>query len=148
VGFVFEVFFLTGRCPVNPISNESPEMNILAFDHFFWQDLDALESVLSPNDVLIRIPYQRWHRAARKVFPADAFEDLGRAYEDDLVESWRRFQRFVNDEVNWTIATYKPNVVVLPSDIFFYVRPFVERFRSASVGVVVMQKETTISLRF
>ena len=120
-------------------------MNILAFDHFFWQDLDALESVLSPNDVLIRIPYQRWHRAARKVFPADAFESLGRAYDDDLVDSWRRFQRFVNDEVKWLIATYKPNVIVLPSDIFFYVRPFIERFRLASVGVIVMQKETTIS---
>ena len=120
-------------------------MNILTFDHFFWQDLDALESVLSTDDVLIRIPYQRWHRAARKAFPEDAFENLGRAYDADLAESWRRFRLFVNDEVKWLIAAYRPNVLVLPSDIFFYVRPFVEEFRSASVGVFVMQKETTIS---
>ncbi|MBM4075035.1 MAG: hypothetical protein FJ267_05255 [Planctomycetes bacterium] len=120
-------------------------MRIVAFDHFFGQDLDALDGALVEGDTLVRIPYRRWHRAAQKCFPDDAFQELSRPFLGDLSNSWMKFQRFVEDEVSWLIAVHQPNLFVLPSDIFFYVRPFVEAFKRQGVPTFVMQKETTIS---
>lgn len=120
-------------------------MRIIAFDHFFGQDLDALDGALAEGDALIRIPYRRWHRAAQKCFPDVAFQELSRPFRGDLEHSWTKYQKFVDDEVNWLIAVHQPNLLVLPSDIFFYVRPFVETFRRYEISTFVMQKETTIS---
>lgn len=120
-------------------------MNFLTFDHFFSQDLDALESVLGKNDITTRIPYQRWLRLARKCFPAPAFSGLAAAYDPRHSEAWKAFGRLVRDEVSWLCRVYRPNILLLPSDAIFYVRPFIEEFQSHGVPTFVMQKETTIS---
>lgn len=120
-------------------------MRILAFDHFFSQDLDALDAVLPPEDSLVRIPYRRWFQLARRSFPVDAFDGLSRAYDDDLKPCWEEYRKAVKSEVEWILRAYSPNLFLVPSDSFFYIRPFIEYFRTLGISTFVMQKETTIS---
>ncbi len=120
-------------------------MRFLAFDHFFWQDLDEIEANLGVDDSLIRIPYQRWHRVARSFFPVNAFHGVENAYNPNMVGTWNRYRSWVTEEVEWILAAYQPNLFVVPSDSFFYLRPFIESFKGHGLNTFVLQKETTIS---
>ena len=120
-------------------------LRILAFDHFFDQDLDALGDALKPGDSLDVVSYRRLHRLARRVFPDDAFTGVRRAYEDDMDSAWQRYEAIAGEFASWMAAAYRPQVFVVPSDVFFYLRPVITRVRDLGVPTVVVQKETTIS---
>ena len=64
---------------------------MLAFDHFFDQDLRALRSALDPADTVVVEPYQRLWHLARRHFPAAAFHTLAAAYEAPASESWGHY---------------------------------------------------------
>lgn len=119
-------------------------MRVLALDHFFDQDLEALRVAMAPTDELHVIPYQRLHRLARRHFPGDAFHGLDAALHvsDDV---WRRYRCATADLADWWSAAYRPTLFVAPTDTIFYLRPVIERFASIDVPTVVVQKETTIS---
>ena len=120
-------------------------MRILAIDHFFEHDLDALEAGLSSSDRVIRVPYHRFHRLAANAFPASAFVGVRAAFVPALQSSWERYRALASVEVHTLAAAYRPDVVVLPSDSIFYIRPVMDEFRSLGVPSFVIQKETTIS---
>lgn len=120
-------------------------MLAIAFDHFYWQDLDELERVMGPSNELVRISYVRWHQIARRCFPARAFDGIENAFDPSMDNCWNKYREMVKQEVNWIVAAYRPNVFITPSDSFFYIRPFIESFRAAGLNTFVMQKETTIS---
>lgn len=120
-------------------------MRILAFDHFFWQDLDELSLIAEPEHEVIRISYQRWHQVARKFFPASAFDGTSNAYQPDMSECWKKYEAWVRKETAWIMSAYRPNLFVTPSDVFFYLRPFITAFKEFGLNTFVMQKETTIS---
>lgn len=120
-------------------------MLAVAFDHFFWQDLDELEKVMGPEHGLVRIPYARWHQIARACFPENAFDGIENAFDPNLNHCWKMYRDLVKEEVNWVVSAYRPNVFITPSDAFFYIRPFIESFKEIGLKTFVMQKETTIS---
>jgi hypothetical protein len=120
-------------------------MRFLAFDHFFWQDLDEIEANLGRDDSLVRISYLRWHRVARSFFPDSAFHGIENAFSVDLDDAWNRYRNWVDKEVHWIIAAYQPNLFIVPSDSFFYLRPIIESFKKLDLKTYVLQKETTIS---
>jgi hypothetical protein len=120
-------------------------MRTLALDHFFRQDLEAIRIALQPGDTLDVIPYQALRRMAVRVFPAAAFTGVERAFAPDMAESWRRYEPIVDRFADWVVAAYRPNVFVVPSDVFFYLRPMITRLRGLGIPTVVVQKETTIS---
>ena len=120
-------------------------MRILAFDHFFWQDLDELSLFAEPEHEVIRISYQRWHQVARRFFPASAFDGISNAYQADMSECWAKYEVWVRKETAWMMNAYSPNLFVTPSDVFFYLRPFITAFKEFGLKTFVLQKETTIS---
>ena len=120
-------------------------MRILAFDHFFWQDLDELSLIAEPEHEVIRISYQRWHQVARRFFPASAFDGISNAYRADMSECWTKYEAWVRKETAWLLNAYRPNLFVTPSDVFFYLRPFIAAFKECGLNTFVLQKETTIS---
>ena len=120
-------------------------MRILAFDHFFWQDLDELSLIAEPEHEVIRISYQRWHQVARRFFPASAFDGISNAYQADMSECWTNYEAWVRKETAWIMKAYSPNLFVTPSDVFFYLRPFIAAFKECGLNTFVLQKETTIS---
>lgn len=120
-------------------------MHVLAFDHFFDQDLSALDAALDVGDTLTRIDYQRLHRVARRCFPAEAFTGVAAAYSADYRDAWARYVPKAEAFADWMVAAHEPDVFVVPTDAIFYLRPMISRLRAAGVRTVVMQKETTIS---
>jgi hypothetical protein len=120
-------------------------MRILAFDHFFWQDLDELSRLIEPENEMVRISYQRWHREAHRYFPVEAFDGIANAYSPELSKNWQAYRKWVEQETAWLINAYQPNLFVTPSDSFFYLRPFIASLKSFGVNTFVLQKETTIS---
>jgi len=120
-------------------------VNILVFDHFFWQDLDELSRLIEPENEMVRISYQRWHRQAHRYFPVEAFDGIANAYSHELSKNWRAYRKWVEQETAWLINAYQPNLFVTPSDSFFYLRPFIASLKSFGVNTFVLQKETTIS---
>lgn len=120
-------------------------MRALAYNHFFEQDLDALSSALLPGETLDVVPYQRLFWLARAHFPARAFDTVEGAFAPDLDDSWSRYTPAAARFADWLLRAYQPNVFIVPSDSFFYLRPVIERFQRFGVPTVIVQKETTIS---
>jgi hypothetical protein len=120
-------------------------LRILALDHFFSHDLDALEAALAPGETMHRIPYQRLRRRARRMFPADAFSGVVAAFRPDLGPVWIAYRRWIRRVATWLLSAYQPTVFVVPSDAIFYVRPLIEIFAQDGLFTAVVQKETTIS---
>ncbi|TXI39850.1 MAG: hypothetical protein E6Q57_20415 [Mycobacterium sp.] len=118
---------------------------MLAFDHFYGQDLDALEAAGRGDWEVFRIPYQRIYRLARRHFPEAAFVDVRASAAPVYRDNWASYRAAVAEHVRWFVAAYRPEVFVLPSDTIFYFRPYVESFGAAGLSTVVVQKETTIS---
>jgi hypothetical protein len=120
-------------------------LRILAFDHFFDQDLDALERRLRNDEAMLRLPYQRLRRLAGQAFPERAFTGLDAAYEPDMDAAWDNYRPAVAGFADRIIAAHRPAVFVPPTDAIFYLRPLIEALSERGVPTVVVQKETTLS---
>ena len=120
-------------------------MRIVAVDHFFGQDLDALKSRLGERDHCTVLPYQRIRQIAQRHFPKEAFNGVATAFDPRFESNWTSYRRSIARFTRWILSAYRPNVVVLPSDSIFYLRPVIEQIRNLGVRVAVVQKETTIS---
>jgi hypothetical protein len=120
-------------------------MRLLVFDHFFDQDIRALQEAATPGDGLRVMPYEPLRVEALRYFPPEAACGLERYALDDLESHRRRWadRLALRLEEEFTLAPY--DVFVLPSDLFFYVRAAPEICHRLGVPVVVVQKETTIS---
>jgi hypothetical protein len=120
-------------------------MRLLVFDHFFDQDIRALQEAATPNDEVWVMPYEPLRVEALRYFPPEAAHGLERYGRDDLDSHRRRWadRLALRLEEEFTLAPY--DVFVLPSDLFFYVRAAPEICHRLGVPVVVVQKETTIS---
>ncbi len=118
---------------------------LLTFDHFYGQDLDALEAAGGGDWEIVRIPYQRIHRLARRHFPRDAFADVRSSADPALTPNWQSYRAAVERHARWLTTAHRPNLFVIPSDTIFYFRPYIESFRALGLRTVVVQKETTIS---
>jgi hypothetical protein len=123
--------------------NDKPVL--LMFDHFFDQDLKEIESYGASRYRLVRIPAIRFRKLASQIFPEQAFGDLGTAYGDDMLPHWQRYETLVNFEARWLVACYSPSLFIVPSDVFFYVRPLIAALKLLNVKTLVVQKETTIT---
>lgn len=119
-------------------------MKVLAVDHFFRQDLEALQRA-APQHEIRAIPY-RWLRdLALHVFKPENFTGFD-SYADaafaDAEKAWDRQLEPILDRI-W--AKYPYDVLILPSDIIFYLRALVRWCQHRGIPTVVVQKETSIS---
>jgi hypothetical protein len=118
-------------------------VRVLALDHFFDQDLRSLQAL--PQLDVRRFPYQRLRRRALRILG----DSVGRgllAYNDPALAHARgRYAAWLASEVQRLYLGQPFDVVVLPSDTFFYVRTLPAAVHRLGVPVVVVQKETTIS---
>ncbi|MDO9408807.1 hypothetical protein [Patulibacter sp.] len=120
-------------------------LRLLALDHFFDQDLAALRAALGPGESLRVLDYRALREEAMRVFPEAVASGLEAFAADEHAgarEGWAGVVReILEDEF-----TREPfDALVLPSDIFFYVRAAREACHALGVPFFVVQKETTIS---
>lgn len=121
----------------------SARLRVLALDHFFDQDLRALEG--HPGLDVRRFPYQRLRRPAVRMMGTEVGTGLQAYTNPRLAPARRRYASWLAREVRRLYLERAFDVIVLPSDTFFYVRALPEAAHAIGVPVVVVQKETTIS---
>ncbi|MBJ7596047.1 MAG: CDP-glycerol glycerophosphotransferase family protein [Candidatus Dormibacteraeota bacterium] len=118
-------------------------VRVLAMDHFFDQDLRALEA--HPDLDVRRFPYQRLRNPALRIM-TEAISAGLRGYNDPRLRQRRlRYAAWLRREVRRLFLERAFDVLVLPSDTFFYVRALPVAVHELGIPVVVVQKETTIS---
>jgi hypothetical protein len=118
-------------------------LRILALDHYFDQDLRALAA--NPRLDVRRIPYQRLRGPALRIMGKAVGTGL-RAYNDPAIAAARsRYAAWLSREVERLYLERPFDIIVLPSDTFFYVRALPAAAHRLGIPVMVVQKETTIS---
>jgi hypothetical protein len=118
-------------------------LRVLALDHFFDQDLRALEAC--SNLEIRRFPYRRLRRPAMRMMGKQVAHGL-HAYNDAGGGHARgRYAVWLAREVRRLYLERSFDVIVLPSDAFFFVRTLPAAAHRLGIPVVVVQKETTVS---
>lgn len=118
-------------------------VRVLALDHFFDQDLRALQA--HPRLDVRRFPYQRLRRPAMRMMGADVATGLVAFARPQLAPARRRYAAWLVGEVRQLYLERAFDVIVLPTDTLFYVRSLPQAAHALGIPVVVVQKETTIS---
>ena len=119
------------------------KIRVLALDHFFDQDLCALEA--HPRLDVRRFPYQRLRGRALRIMGSEVGRGLHTHNRTDLAAARGRYAAWLTREVRSLYLERAFDVVVLPSDTFFYVRTLPAATHRLGIPVAVVQKETTIS---
>jgi hypothetical protein len=120
-------------------------MRLLVFDHFFEQDIQSLQ-VAGGDAVEWRVwPYYEARWEALRIFPKDVAGSLEVYASDEMAESRRRFARVFERLLHEQFMRFPFDAFVVPSDIFFYVRPARDACHRLGVPFFVAQKETTIA---
>ncbi len=117
---------------------------VLAMDHFSDQDLRALEA--DPRLDIRRFPYQRLRQPAIRIMGRAVARGLHAYNSPDIAAARRRYATWLQREVERLYLERAFDVILLPSDTFFYVRSLPGAAHALGIPVVVMQKETTISV--
>jgi hypothetical protein len=119
-------------------------LQVLALDHYFDQDLRALEA--HPRLNVRRFPYQRLRGPALRMLGGAVATSLDAYNRPDLEYARRQYARWLFGEVRRLYLEQAFDVIVLPSDTFFYVRSLPSVAHTLGIPVVVVQKETTVSV--
>jgi hypothetical protein len=120
------------------------KLRVLALDHYFDQDLRALEA--HPRLLVRRFPYQRLRGPALRMLGAEVATQLDTFNRPELEPRRRRYAGWLADEVRRLYLEQAFDVIVLPSDTFFYVRSLPDAAHALGIPVVVVQKETTVAV--
>jgi hypothetical protein len=118
-------------------------LRVLALDHYFDQDLRALEA--HPRLHVRRFPYQRLRGPALRMLGAGVATQLDTFNRPELDPRRRRYAAWLADELRRLYLEQAFDVIVLPSDTFFYVRSLPDAAHALGIPVVVVQKETTVA---
>ncbi|GEM_PF-2343584 len=119
-------------------------IRVLAMDHFSDQDLRSLEA--DPRLDVRRFPYQRFRQPAIRIMGRAVARGLHAYNSPDIAAARRRYSLWLKREVERLYLERAFDVILLPSDTFFYVRSLPSAAHVLGIPVVVMQKETTISV--
>lgn len=120
-------------------------MDLLVLDHFFSQDIEALEGALADGETLRTVDYDLLRSEALRIFPPSVAGGLEEFARPDLQDERRRYAAKLREMLEEEFMRAPYDAFVSPSDIFFYVRAAPEICHDLGVPFVVVQKETTIS---
>lgn len=120
-------------------------IRVLTLDHFSGQDRSALMDAGGDRFLWRVIPYWRLRDAANRWFPPEVQHGLA-PYALPALDAERvRFTAWLRRELGRLFVEWPFDIVVLPSDVYYYVRALPELVHELGVPVVVVQKETTIT---
>lgn len=120
-------------------------MRLLVLDHFFDQDIAALQAAAG-DLVEWRIwPYDEVRWEALRVFPERVATGLEAFAASDLAVERARFRRVFERLLDEQFMRFPCDALVVPSDTFFYVRTAADACHRLGMPFFVAQKETTIA---
>lgn len=139
-GFAIERFFEAG--PRKTIEEYGKRFIIL--DHNYSLDIDALCNCRSPHEIWVMS--LELFTGAEEYFPFSV-RDLKCIYKSPpMIKAIKNINEdFVHPFVNRVVEEVNPDILLVPSDIFYWFRPFIEEFQARGVPVVVQDKEGTLA---
>ena len=118
-------------------------LRLLALDHYFRHDIDALRRV---SGVEIRsVPFTRLRDQAVRVLGAEVAIGLEPFMDPARSAARERYAMWLRDEIETMFVEWPFDAMILPSDTFFYVRDLPPATHRLGAPTIVVQKETTIS---
>lgn len=119
-------------------------MKLLAINHFFEQDLEALRET-NPGHEMAVVHASLFHDAAARCFPRETFTDVSGYSRHG--KRWSRLAYAL--ATRRLLATLRKgsefDLLIVPSDSIFYLREPIRALRKAGIATVVVQKETGMS---
>lgn len=132
---------MTGRR--SAISAEATPVSVLALDHYFGPDLDALAA--HPVLRVRRISYSRLRNPAIRILGECVGGPIDVYCRAELAEKRARYAEWLSREVSRMYLESRFDVALLPSDVYFYVRALPNALRPLNIPLVVLQRETSLS---
>ena len=119
---------------------------VLLINHCFDQDIAALRLAAAEAGVAVRVVrYQEIRELARMHFPRDVLSGVEAYNRPSLAAQRVRYRAALRRWVDIVQEVWPFDVVLTPSDAFFWIREFVPEVQSRGIPVVVADKEGTIS---
>ena len=117
---------------------------VLAIDHFFGQDLAALEASAPAGVTLVRTPYEPFLRLATEHFGDEVLTGIDAFFDDRHAAARARYAEAAGRRFDALLQRLRFDAVLAPSDTFFWIRALVERAQALGIPFAVLQKEATI----
>ena len=118
-------------------------MRLLCIDHYFEQDIEAMELAAGPHHCW-SIHFERFYRPAREVFDDEVLTGIEAYFRPEHERDRQRFAAIAREEVHRLYRTYRFDAILAPSDTFFWIRAVIEACHELGIPVAVLQKEATI----
>ena len=119
-------------------------MRFLVLDHFFAQDIQALQGAGS-EDEWEAISYELLRAEALRVLPPQVASGFEAFANPELQGARERYATVLREILEDRFTRFPFDALVLPSDTFFYVRAAPAVAHALGVPLLVVQKETTVS---
>lgn len=116
---------------------------ILAIDHFFDQDLRALEQANRDFNI-VRLSATQVNRGLRFFFSADTLQLL-QPYDREPLEHRMSWRRVCDDLFHVLEDRFHPRLVLTPSDIYPFVREMITVARERGIPTVMLDKEGSVT---
>lgn len=117
-------------------------MKVLIIDHYFDQDIEALLQISQYSYWVVRYSY--FYELARKIFPEPVFTGLEAFHRPEYAVHRNRYASAARRRLHELYLMYPFEVVLAPSDTFFWIRPVIEATHELGIPFIVLQKEATI----
>src|SRR5690349_15439421 len=97
-------------------------MRAFVLDHYFGQDIAALRAALRPDEALRTLHFKVLRGEALRVFAPEVAVGLEGMSTPAFAAGRERYAQRLQTLIDDEYAAWPFDVVVLPSDLFFYVR--------------------------
>lgn len=125
-------------------ASSADALRLVILNHFYDQDIEAFLRADEDCEIWLLDPWMTW--GVRDFFRPE-LDDIHRDYNSREMQKCVRAARrhLVSKAVSHVLARAKPDAVLVPSDVFFWFRPFVVEFQDRGVPVVVQDKEGVLA---
>lgn len=120
---------------------------ILIINHFFDQDIEAILDANTRQRIFV-LPYQAIRELATIHLPQRCESDWNDYHDPALAPQRSAYRADLVQVVDRIEAAFPFDVVVTPSDMFFWIRELVPEVQSRGKPFVVIDKEGTITPHF
>lgn len=126
--------------------NSQAKLKILVINHFFDGEIEALLKQINNEDISIKYIYPEPAFTRAFVWFPSEIHNAKIPYDSEEVKSIRlRFNKFCERVFLKMRRKYEFNLIVTPSDSFFWLREFICVAEKHGVPTIVADKEGTIS---
>jgi len=120
-------------------------MKVLFINHYFDQDIKELVNFKRDEHEFHWISPQYFANPVYHYLPPEVFDGLSAYFKKEYEEKRIKVEKIITKLLYKLYETYDFDIVISPSDTFFYVRPLINACHKIGVPFFVAQKETTIS---